>query len=257
MSSKTWITLCAAALGLCACAAETAGREVDMRWVFAQDESAANPEFDTATGWHVTLSEARLALESIYVYGADPETRLARRLERWLVPVARAHGGHDPITGRPIRAELLDPPVLDLLDTETHRLPLQAAEAGAVETIKFLIASPKAKLPDELHGGQAYVRGSAERAGEKIEFSGTLEIRDESEPARRVERTKLSADLDEATTISVAVRPSVWFQEAEFDRLESADGDDPVTISPSNQVGRAWAVALRSPDAFSIEFGKD
>jgi len=257
MSSTHWIASCAALLGMCACSADTGGREVDMRFIFAQGDDALGAEFDTATGWHVKLDEARLALESIYVYGADPQEALARQLLRLWGPVAHAHGGHDPVTGRPIRAELLDPPVLDLLDAQTQRLPLQAAEAGAVETIKFLIAKPKAPLPQELHGGQAYVRGSAERDDQRVEFTGTIMISDDEEPARRVERSKLHAELDEGTSIRVSVRPSVWFQEAEFDRLEGDHADGPVEISAANQVGRAWAVAVRSPDAFTIAFGKE
>jgi hypothetical protein len=242
-------------LGLAACSAETAGQEVPMRWVFAQPD-AASSEFDTATGWHVTLSEARIALESIYAYGADPEASLARRLSQLIVPVAHAHGGHDPATGRPVRAELLDPPAIDLLDPEPHRLPLQDAEAGPIETLKILIAKPGAALPSALHGAQLYVSGSAEREGARVDFQGGVHFED-SEPARRIERTGLHVELKPSTTIRIGVRASVWLEEAEFDRIAGDGSRGPVEITADSQVGRALAIGARSPDAFVIEFGRE
>ena len=242
-------------IAVTACSAQTAGKEVQMRWVFAQGD-AANPEFDTATGWHVTLSEAHIALESIYAFGKDPEDTLARRLSRLIAPVAHAHGGHDPATGRPILAELLDPPALDLLAPDPQRLPLQAAEAGPIETLKILIAKPGATLPDELHGAQVYVRGAAERGEQRVEFQGGLHLVD-TEPARRIERTDLDEDLARSPAITIAVRPEVWFQEAEFERLAGGDAGAPLEITPDDQVGRAWAIGARSPDAFVIRFGED
>jgi hypothetical protein len=171
-------------------------------------------------------------------------------LSRLLVPVAHAHGGHDDASGRRVRAELLDPIALDVLAGEPEQLRAESAEAGEIATMKIELARAKDKLPSSLHGYAAWVRGSAEREGTRVSFEGGVSLADD-EAARRVEK-RVKFTLSQGGTLSLVVRPSEWFREAEFDRLPEAASDEPSQITADNQVGRAWAIGLRSPAAFDV-----
>jgi len=239
-----WIALA------CACG-QTEGQSISLTWnaAKASDDSSS---FATDTGWQVTLEEARVALESVFAIAPPEESAGAiARLERLLVPVAHAHGGHDEAGGLRVRAELLEPSVVDLLAGSSARLGNVSAEAGDVSTIKLELAHPDTRLPESMHGFQAYVRGSAERDGERISFAGGLHVAAE-EPARRIE-TKVKFALSEGGALTLATHGQVWLRDAEFDRLpEAAAADQAREITPDSQVGRAWAIGVRDPDAFDL-----
>ncbi len=235
-----------------ACGADTAGESISVRWALATEDER---EFVTDTGWTVQLEAAQLGIESIAAIAPESESRGAvAALSRFLVPVARAHGGHDEATGRRIRAEWLEPFVFDAvaLAEEPAALGGQGAEGGAVTLIKVALARAKTKLPDEIAAGaQAYVRGSAERDGVRVRFEGALTFAD-GEAARRVE-LPVKYTLSEGGTLTLQLRASEWLQKAELDRLPEPDERDAARqITAETQPGRAWAIAVRSPAAFSM-----
>lgn len=243
-----WVAL----LGLlvCACGGETEGQSISLDWQVAR-ATESSKAFTTDTGWNVTLDEARVGLDSVFAIAPASEGKSAVAwLSDLLVPVARAHGGHDDANGLRVRAELLDPLVVDVLRDSNERLPTVIGEAGDIATIKLEIARPGSKLPDSLNGFQAYARGTAEKDGTRIAFQGGLHIADR-EPARRVE-TKVDFALSEGGTLTLAVHADEWFRDAEFDRLPEADGGEARAISADDQVGRAWGIGVRSPDAFEV-----
>jgi len=238
----------------CACGADTAGESISVRWMLAVDDE---PEFVTDTGWTVQLEAAQLGIESMAAIAPETESAGAvAQLSRFIVPLARAHGGHDEATGRRIRAEWLEPFVFDALPLaladEPAALGGEAAETGAVTLIKVELARAKTKLPAEIgEDAQAYVRGTAEREGVRVRFEGALRFADGA-AARRVE-LPLKATLTEGGTLTLQVRASEWLQKAELDRLPDADDPDaPRQITADTQPGRAWAIGVRSPAAFSM-----
>jgi len=249
MTRAPWFHAFMIALG-CACGGETEGEQIAIRWQLAAGDEASR-DFVTDTGWHVTLDEARVSIESVLLIAPPAQSRGAlASVTQWLVPVAHAHGGHDAADGRRVRAELLDPVVIDVDAERARTLGTVPAEAGDVATLKLTLARTTDETPDELHGHAAYVRGQAERDDVRVSFSGGVTLAD-SEPARRVERP-IDFSLSELGTLTLGVQPSEWFREAEFDRIATDDAEAEVEIDPASQVGRAWAIGLRSPEAFDI-----
>jgi hypothetical protein len=238
----------------CACGGETEGQSIAIRWnVEAADRAETDREFVTDTGWQVRLDTARVAVESMLALAPKKDSIGAvARVSRWFLPVAHAHGGHDEATGKRIRAEWLDPFVIDALAPERASLGSYSAEAGAVDMLKLELARTKTRLEDDLHGFRAYVAGTAERDGERVSFEGGLSFADE-EPARRVE-TPVELELVEGGTLTLDVHVSEWLRDAEFDRLPGSDSVAPREIAPETQVGRAWAIGVRSPAAFSFSW---
>jgi hypothetical protein len=247
---KGWL---ACTILLCwACGGETAGESIVVRWtVEAADRDDDDRSFVTDTGWQVTLDEARLAIESMRAIAPDQgSVDAVAQLARWMVPVAHAHGGHDEATGRRISAEWIEAFVVDALARDRQALGGYGAEAGSVDLLKLALARVKTRIPEELDGFRAYVRGTAERDGESIAFAGGLDFAD-GESARRVE-VPVRFELSEGGTLVLDVHASEWLREADFSRLPEAEQDAPREITPSTQVGRAWAIGIRSPAAFSM-----
>jgi hypothetical protein len=232
----------------CACGGETEGEQISLRWRLAAGAEDRR-DFVTDTGWHVTLEEARVSIESVILIGpqADSQGALARVLDL-LVPVAHAHGGHDAADGQRVRAELLDPVVLDAGAERARSLGMLPGEAGAVATVKLMLA--RTSDDADLHGRAAYVRGAAERDGKRITFEGGVTLA-KDEPARRVE-LPVDFSLSDRGSLTVGIEPSEWLRAAELDRLASGDSEQPLEIEPNGQVGRAWAIGLRSPEAFTF-----
>jgi hypothetical protein len=248
---KRWL-LCLVVFG-CACGGDTAGESIVIGWTLGGDAASVEREFVTDTGWQVSLEEAQVGIEAVFAIAPTPDKLDAvARLSRLLVPVAHAHGGHDDASGRRVRAELLDPFALDVLADEPEQLRAESAEAGTIDTIKIELVRAKDKLPSSPHGYAAWVRGSAEREGARVSFEGGVSLADD-EVARRIE-TRVKLTLSQGGTLGMVVRPSEWFREAEFDRLPEAADDELSQITADNQVGRAWAIGLRSPAAFDVSW---
>jgi hypothetical protein len=246
LAACAWLTLASA------CGGETAGESITLRWQAAGADDTAKT-FTTDTGWQVTLDEAQLGLESISAIASEPQSRGAVAfLSDLLVPVARAHGGHDDANGRRVRAEWLDPVALDALAAEPRRLGNVIAEAGDIATIKLELARSADALPGSLHGFQAYVRGSAEKDGARVPFAGGVHLAAD-EPARRVE-TKVKFELFDGGALVVSVHPEEWLREAEFGRLPEADDGADREIPADSQVSRAMSIGVRSPDAFEVMY---
>jgi hypothetical protein len=252
------ITIVALSLMLGACASGTEGRIVSVRFAL---EAEAEPDrplggFVTRTGWTVTLERAEIALAAAYGFAPEREPAAISRIMRALVPVARAHGGHDPLSGKRVRAEWLGPAVVDVLDERARDLGEVDAEAGAVASLAVDIAAPSAGRTAELAGRSVYVAGVAERAGEQVHFAGGIELAGEG-LLRRIEITGLELTLDEGDTLRIGIRPSIWLGDAEFARLEPTGDDEPRPITPEDQVGRALFRGVRSPAALSIRVTRE
>ncbi len=236
-----------------ACGGDTEGESIAVRWQVAGTNDAAQT-FTTDTGWDVTLEEARIALDSVFAIAPPAPSRGAvARLSELFVSVAHAHGGHDDADGLRVRAEWLDPFAIDALRDRPERLGTVLGEAGDIATIKLEIAKSAEKLPDSLHGFQAYVRGVAEKDQLRIPFAGGVHV-SEAEPARRIE-AKVKFALSDGGALVLAVHPEEWLREAAFDRLpEAEDGGADRQITADSQAGRALRIGVRSPAAFEITY---
>ena len=242
---------------LAACGGETEGRSITLRWVAGSAAQAEhNREFTTDTGWDVSLDEAFVAVGPVFALAPakDELDAVAEWMRHALVPVAHAHGGHDAAGGLRVRAELLEPAMLDALSSDRVPLLTTEGEEGAVDTIKIEIAQKSSRLPEALRGHQAYVRGRASRGSEQVQFEGGLAELGDDEPSRRVE-IDVDFSLREGGELGLTVNALEWFRHAEFDQLHAPAGGV-AQISADDQLGRAWKVGVRSPPAFEVSFTK-
>lgn len=244
------------ALMAIACGGSTEGRTIQIELAF-EGSPAARAPFTTGTGWEVELSAARVALGPIYLFAPEGSARARSGL---LVSTAHAHGGVDVLTGRRVRAELLEPVMVDALAERAAPAAMLIAEAGPIDAAMLEISRVR-DLPE----GEAralYVAGTARRAGdggedEVIAFEGVLALGD---PAleRRIEITREAIDLEAKPRLTLRVQPEIWLDGARFERLAAAapnDPDAPRPITAGDQVGRALRIGARSPDAYALSAG--
>lgn len=236
-----------------ACESGTSGRLVRFSLSVGSVVEAGAPGpgvFETGTGWRVVLDEARIALGPVYLYATADS--LATRLERVLVPVARAHGGTDPYAGRVVRGELLAPFVLDALAPERRVWTALPGSAGRVESLRVDLPGPDAEGGDALRGHHAWVRGVATRGDERVSFEGGLTI-PASGISEQVEGIPLDGVLDEGAKVTLDLRLRAWFDGAHFDRLPLPASDGARVIVPDSQVRNAWYLGARSLAGYTAE----
>lgn len=229
-------------LTFAACAG-TPGRAIEL--VLAS-EPRSTSSFTTATGWSVTLSEARLAIAAVYVY--PPDDAMAA-LQRALVPVARAHGGHDPLTGAAVRAELLEPFTLDAL-MEAPEIGVLHGTAGAASELTLVLG----EAGDDTHGHHAWVRGEATREGTTIGFEGGIDV-DPTSLATLVEHVVIegSPSLDDRGRLVIGVRADRWLDQARFDRL-TVDDAGHASFGTSDQPGVALSLGARAVTTYGARY---
>jgi hypothetical protein len=239
------------ALVTSACGGETPGElvtiELALRSEPADAESLAS--FETDTGYAVTLEEASVRIGPIFAF--SPEAMAKKQspwelLEESLVSTAHAHGGIDLVSGRVVRAEWLEPVTVDALETETQLLGEIQAEQGLVDAITLELSRAGRE------GAQVVVRGEGEQGEAQLSFEGALTLEDDPVSARRVELVHEDIEITEGGRLTIVVHPDRWLRGAELARAPVEDGV--ATFAPDSQPGRAFAIAARSPAAFSIEW---
>lgn len=206
----------------------TAGVPITLTLAFEGSEHS----FVTASGWEVELTEARAVVGPIYAYAPSGATALRRALG----PArALAHAGH-LIDGRLVRAELLEPRVIDALAPATDVATLDGL-AGELDALRITLAPGDASGPT--HGHVAWVAGVARREGEEVAFEGGLELADER--LRVIDGVAgEGAILDEGARLVLGADARAWLAEADF--AELAGGE----ITADSQPHRALFLGVRS-----------
>lgn len=102
------------------------------------------------------------------------------------------------------------------------------------------------------HEGQAWVRGTARRGDEVVEFEGALRLEDEA-LLRRVDGVPAAGSIGPGGTLLFRVRSFRWFDEAHFDRLAPSTRGAR-QIDRTSQVHTAWLLASRSSATYSTEW---
>lgn len=232
----------------------TGGRPISLSLAVERSGPAS---FTTATGWDVVLDEAHLLVGAVYAYAPEGAVASIRRLERLLVPVARAHGGVDPYGGRVVRCEWLSQVAVDLLAPAPTSLGVGHGSFGAASDATVLLDAPAGALADPsgpLRGHHAWVAGTATSpsTGASIAFEGGLDISDEG-TARLVEGIALAATLDDGGEVRMAVALSRWLDAVHFDRLLDA-GAAPRALAEGTQGHVAWLLAVREPRTWSTTY---
>jgi hypothetical protein len=243
------------ALALAGCSSETEGRVVAIDVAFEGVPETGLPlgTFETKTGWHVELDRAILVLGPVYAYAPSIGEAPSPLVELFGVPKAHAHGGHDPFNGRAVRAELLEPFALDLLAPGLSHTSAIEAEAGAVDAVTVVLDGSDVYALADANGHQAWVEGTATKDGATVAFVGGLDL-PEDPLIRRVENVAAAAELDDGGTLVIGARPSIWFANAHFDRLEPEGPDGRFEITATSQVRSSWYLDVRRADAYRARF---
>lgn len=245
---------CSVAVGS-ACDAGTGGALVmlDVQAVSTPEGVSPLGVVTTDTGWSVVLTEARLVVGSVYAFAPDPD---ALSILRSIVgpSIARAHGGIDPLSGRTVRAQRLDPFVLDLLDATPVDLGAAPAVAGRVDSLELRLLPPSATLTAAAHGHHAYLAGTATRGAVVVDFEGGIDIADDG-TQRRVEGIPIDATFDEGGELTIEAHVASFLQGILFDTLPAAD---PVTgvspLAPGSQAYEAVWLGVRNPLSYASRY---
>lgn len=217
-----------------ACVSPTAGVPIELTVAF---EGLGPSTFVTVSGWEVELTEARAVVAPIYAYAPSDASALYRALG----PArALAHGGVHPLDGRVLRAELLEPQVMDALAGPSDVARLDGF-AGAIDALTVVLASEPS---DATQGHAVWVAGVARRDGVEVTFEGGLEITDER--LARIDGVEVDPDapLDEGSRLVVGANASAWLAEADFTDITGA-------ITPESQPHRALFLGARSAASWS------
>jgi hypothetical protein len=217
-------------------------------------EAPSSPStFTTKTGWEVRLDEASIAMGPLFAFAPRFDGGAIAAIRSFLLPVAHAHGGTDPLNGRRIRAEWLPQIVFDAISEEPLLLGAIEAESGLVDAVTVTLNPPGSDQAAILHGHHLWVRGEATKDSTSIRFEGGLDIPDEG-LSRRVENIPIDAFLEKGGRWVVTVHASQWFQDAQFDRLTEQNGEGVFLITPESQVRSAWFLGARSTRAYGARF---
>jgi len=219
----------------------------------------AGPTVQTRAGWEVVLTEARLAIGSIYVLAPAERTARLRELRSVLLPTALAHGGHDDYASLEVRAEWLGETVIDM--GQPISIGTADGTAGLAEYTTLDLAMPR-DASGPTHGHVAWVHGTATplAGGDTIEFEGGLDLPDDA-LSRSVESIASTFDVtgDGTFTLTIDAAPRTdvvspsWLEDADFARLPGEAGTVR-TIAPGTQPYVAWMLAARDSDAFHTSY---
>ena len=247
---RTLLIACCASAAFFGCG-ETEGEVVTIEVALETPVEPAG--FTTSTGWEVRLDEAWIVMGPLFAFAPRFEGGAIAAVRSFLWPVARAHGGTDPLNGRRVRAEWLPQVVFDAIAAEPLTLGLVEAESGAVDAVTVTLSPPEMRAGDETHGHHLWARGEATRDGVTIPFEGGLDIPDEG-LARRVENIPIDAFLEQGGRWVLTVHASEWFQDAQFDRLTEQNEDGVFLITTESQVRGAWLLGARGTRAYAARF---
>lgn len=234
----------------------TPGRAIAVTFTAVGDAS----DFDTASGWRVHLTEARLSIGPIYVLAPAIQTARLEQLRALVLPLAHAHGGHDDYAALAVRAEWLDGAIVDLLAPEVV-LGEGDGTAGLAEYTTVELATPT-DASGPTHGHVAWVSGTAApiTGGAPIAFEGGLDVTPDAigSAVESIASTfTMSTGGTFALTIHAAGRgadaPS-WLEEAHFDRLAVPTTGTVRTLAPGTQPYVAWYLAARDANAFTTSY---
>ena len=213
--------------------------------------------FTTSTGWNVTLNEAALAPNALYVYAPSGDTMASLTQALWPVamPVAQAHGGQDPFGTRRVRLEWLGPDSLDLLGDSPSEVGFMDGTVGATSDVTLAFAPLTGVQADPsgiAHAHHAWVRGTATKTGNTIAFAGGLDFASGGTEGI-IETIMVSPSITRTGTQTLLVNTAAWLDLCQFDRLPDT-GSGERTIEPLNQVGVGFGLGLRNATSYSVTY---
>lgn len=224
-------------------------------------------QFDTAFGWKVKLDSAYLAGGALYYFdGAPPVARApAQRewpfaLQRWLglKPVA-AHPGH--YTSGDALGEMLESWSVDVL-AGTQALPVGNGITGTYRSASFSFSNvPRGAEADALDGHAAVVRGTATLDGQEprhfVAMANFEDIEKSVSDAAVYGCRFHEVNVTEDGTVTVRVKPAVWFELVDFGELDPGTQAEPAEFPADSQPRIAFTQGLAELSAYEFTYGTE
>ncbi len=242
---------------------DTTGRRVLLHTRLVSDAQAGVP-FTASSGWTVTLDRAVVAMGNLYFYdGTPPLVReRARGPARWLaalspIRTAHAHPGHYQ-AGR-TRGQMLMPYSVDLLAAPATLLDGDGI-TGIVRSATFSFAAPSAgPALAALAGHVAVVSGTATKADKTVHFLFNVDLADIEQTAKNGEVTGCAfteTTFDGDGTVTVEVKPRVWFNLVDFAELAPGAPGAPTIVARDSIAQIAFALGLTQLSAYQFSYTK-
>ncbi len=240
----------------------TTGQRVSLRTQLTLEKDGS--EFETAFGWSVKLEEAFIAGGALYYFRIAPPIVQGAKSPAWRfawrpllgVNVAHAHPGH--YQAGDALGEMLEPWSVDVLDG-SQRLPDGYGVTGRYRSARFSFSSnvsgPAAKVLD---GHAAVVRGTASFEGESIRYF--VAIADLADIEKSVSDGAVygcrfeEVDVEGDGTVTVQVKPRVWFELVDFSELEPGSESEPTVFPADSQPLIAFAQGLADLSAYQFSY---
>jgi hypothetical protein len=253
------------AVALSSCDGGTSGHRVELRTRLVTDLDATHT-VTTAMGWTVTLTRALVSTGELHYYDGEPAFIASvgpswrGRLWAALSPIgtAHAHPGHY-IKGNGM-GDVLPPFSADLLATPID-LPDGAGISGMVRSATFSFAPPSAgPVAVALGGHVALAEGSATKEGTTVHFAVSADLADVARTAKDGAVTGCvfdAVDMQQSGTVTVTVKPRVWFNYVDFGALPPGTADAPTVIEPAAVAHVAFAIGLAQLSAYQFSYVPD
>jgi hypothetical protein len=246
-----------------ACASEsTTGKTVALHTRLEAD-LPADHTFTTDLGWTITVKRLLAASGALYYFDGEPAFTMAPRRNRWrraletLSPIgtAWAHPGHY-LAGN-ARGEMLAPYTEDLL-AGPSTLPDGDGITGPLRSGTFSFARPgDGPLAAALAGHVAIAEGAATKGAQAINFVLTADLADVSKNARDAAIAGCpftAADVEGDGTVTVTVKPKIWFSFVDFSELAPGTPEAPTVAGPSTTAYIAFSLGLVQLSAYEFAY---
>lgn len=227
----------------------------------------ADPEiqgaFVTGTGWSVSLKKAAVAVGSLHYFDGPPAFVLAPRTPRERlaallgVPAANAHPGHY-VAGSAL-GQMLTPTSYDLF-SGSAALPEGDGVTGTFRSARFTFGNPPAGPAAAALGSHvAIAEGVATKAPKTVYFRIAADFAnvEKSVAAGQVEGCVVDEiAVTDTGTITVVVKPSIWFNLVDFADVAPGSEAAPTEIATGDTAQIGFALGLVQLTAYHFHYTK-
>jgi hypothetical protein len=266
MKNTVIVVALLAAVSSAACGEDsTTGRRVALQTRVTSD-LGADRTFTTNLGWAVTLRKALVATGPLYLFDGEPAFTMrgpatrARRLLALLAPIGTAHAHPGHYVAGNAKGQMLQPFSVDLLGA-VAALPDGEGITGQVRSGTFSFAAPTAgPVASQMANHVAVAEGVARKDGQTVDFLLTADLADIArmqKDAQIVGCVFQAADVDGPGTVTVTVKPRVWFNLLDFAQVAPGSEAAPTVVDPSSVAYVAFAQGLGQLNAYQFSFTPD
>ena len=219
--------------------------------------------FTNLRGWTITLDEAYTVVGPIYFYSNESVPLAYGGIRRSFVKSASACPAHAQFDKGEVLGEVREQYVVDLLSSQNFDMGARTGAAGTVRLFEVHLHPPGEVNVngghtgvDVLNGETVFVKGSAVKEEETVEFIGNFSIPDE-EVLRIVEQIPAEAPLVSVdggeARIYLKIKLDVWFANVDFSSLTMEDESNRFIIDEESQAYLALVSGMRSRYSYVLE----